>query len=504
LANFTNLRLTDAGLNLLTNVQAGADNLTFTKMVLGDGELSTPISKLTALVNPKIECVVTSGKQVGTSTYQIGAVFSNLDILTGFWWRELGVYAKGNDNTEILYCYSNAGDAGDYIPVGSDERIEKNVFVSLAVGNAENVTVEISGSDTFITVAEKGEAGGVVPLNEDGKIDDAYLPDMDYAGSVEFKTLSQDVSAHTTNKSNPHGVTASQVGLGSVPNVATNDQTPTYTEASTLATLTSGEKISVAFGKIKKAITDLISHLADATRHITAAERTTWNSKAPTSHASTSTTYGVGTSSNYGHLKITDSVSSTATDTAASAKAVKSAYDVAEANGYKLLKTQSISFESLKHSSSKYTDYKVNITGVNWTDYDEIVFKFEGTATTSSATTNWKIVYAGILGRDQDQQATTYGVDFVRYNYYGTGATATFPLKSKAVLRIIPSCDIKVENNGSYSEDSNGLGYARGYFDSTNFENDTLVFYAETNSASDSTAYSKLTGTLYIYGKKGV
>lgn len=122
--------------------------------------------------------------------------------------------------------------------------------------------------------------------------------------------------------------TASEVGLGNVPNVATNDQTPTYTEASSLTTLTSGEKMSVAFGKIKKAITDLISHIADTTKHISSTERTTWNGKAPQSHASTATTYGVGTSSNYGHLKITDAVDSTATDTAASAKALKTVNDM--------------------------------------------------------------------------------------------------------------------------------------------------------------------------------
>ena len=112
-----------------------------------------------------------------------------------------------------------------------------------------------------------------------------------------------------------------ETGTGA--NVDINEQTPTYTESTTLQTLTSGEKISIAFGKIKKAITDFISHLADTTKHITSTERTTWNNKAPTAHASTATTYGVGTSANYGHLKITDSVNSSATDTAASAKAIK-------------------------------------------------------------------------------------------------------------------------------------------------------------------------------------
>lgn len=65
---------------------------------------------------------------------------------------------------------------------------------------------------------------------------------------------------HAADKNNPHGVTKAQVGLSNVPNVTTNDQTPTFTDASTLSSLISGEKMSVAFGKIAKAISHLISH----------------------------------------------------------------------------------------------------------------------------------------------------------------------------------------------------------------------------------------------------
>lgn len=82
---------------------------------------------------------------------------------------------------------------------------------------------------------------------------------------------------HVSNKSNPHGVTKAQVGLGNVPNAATNDQTPTYTQADTLGNLVSGEKLTVSMGKIMKAIADLIAHKADAVLHVTAAERTKWN-----------------------------------------------------------------------------------------------------------------------------------------------------------------------------------------------------------------------------------
>lgn len=81
-----------------------------------------------------------------------------------------------------------------------------------------------------------------------------------------FGKLARAVSSlisHIGNKSNPHGVTKAQIGLGSVPNVSTNDQTPTYSDTTTLATLTSGEKLNVALQKVKLAITTLISHVAN-------------------------------------------------------------------------------------------------------------------------------------------------------------------------------------------------------------------------------------------------
>lgn len=60
--------------------------------------------------------------------------------------------------------------------------------------------------------------------------------------------------------------------------------------------------------------------------------QTTANGKAPTSHASSETTYGKGTSSNYGHVKLSDSTSTTSgasAGIAATPTAVKAAYDLA-------------------------------------------------------------------------------------------------------------------------------------------------------------------------------
>lgn len=67
--------------------------------------------------------------------------------------------------------------------------------------------------------------------------------------TVNGKALSANIS-----------LTATDVGLGNVPNVATNNQTPTYSQAETLANISSGEKLSVSFGKIMRLMTDYFSH----------------------------------------------------------------------------------------------------------------------------------------------------------------------------------------------------------------------------------------------------
>ena len=125
--------------------------------------------------------------------------------------------------------------------------------------------VEISASLAL------GETSSTAYCGDRGKI--AY----DHSQKAHVTGVKGD--SETAYRTGNVNITKANVGLGNVPNVATNDQTPTYTAASANANLTSGEKLSVAMGKISRAITSLISHLADGTRHITAAERTAWNAK---------------------------------------------------------------------------------------------------------------------------------------------------------------------------------------------------------------------------------
>lgn len=51
--------------------------------------------------------------------------------------------------------------------------------------------------------------------------------------------------------------------LGNVPNVTTNNQTPTWSMSSVLSNIVSGETLTIIMGKISKVINDIISHIGN-------------------------------------------------------------------------------------------------------------------------------------------------------------------------------------------------------------------------------------------------
>lgn len=171
------------------------------------------------------------------------------------------------------------GLEGALIPMGTIS-FENIPTTDVKTGYMYNISNEFTSDERFKDGIKTYSAGTNIYYTQDGKWD-VLMGDLD---KYVFKT---DFENHKNNKSNPHNVTKEQVGLNNVPNVTTNNQTVTYSDANALTTLSSGEKISIAFGKIKKAISELILHLKDGVKHITSDERTLWNTvknKANTNH----------------------------------------------------------------------------------------------------------------------------------------------------------------------------------------------------------------------------
>lgn len=127
-----------------------------------------------------------------------------------------------------------------------------------------NAVTHISDTVVHITATERKnwDAASTHANSAHAPSGATVVADSETNGNILINGEEVNVYTHPSG-TNPHGTTKSDVGLGNVPNVTTNNQTPTYTQASTLANLVSGETLSASMGKIMKAIADLISHIGN-------------------------------------------------------------------------------------------------------------------------------------------------------------------------------------------------------------------------------------------------
>lgn len=219
--------LTDRGKSLLMRAIAG-EEIEFTRFKIGDGYLAAGETgdELNDLIHTVLVFPIT-GMDVSQQGYVgLSGEFDSGDVAEDFAWREMGIFARGEDGAEILYAYANDGeDAGVLRALNTEILTEQTVTLIVAVGEAEHITA-------------------------------VFSPRQQY-------TLKTDFDQHTGNKENPHGVTKAQVGLGNVPDSHPADTAIAFTEAEENANLGSGETIKTLMGKMAKAVKSIIGHLAD-------------------------------------------------------------------------------------------------------------------------------------------------------------------------------------------------------------------------------------------------
>ena len=256
-------RLTNEG--IAAQIRAmGGEGITFTKYKIGNGDAPQDYKEATDLSNVIAEVELTDfTEEEDTGYVQLTGLFNNSDIEAAFFWREVGIYIQDPDDesADLLYAYGHVdldetGTAPE-IPAAETEVYELQLTYRVFIGEAEDVSAIIADSAVYATKAQ--------------------------------------LEAHEDDQTNPHAVTAAQVGLGNVPNVSTDDQEPTISQSAALTNLAAGDKMSVIIAKIKKAIADLISHIGNNTIHVSPTDRTDWNGKANATHNHSATDINAGT-----------------------------------------------------------------------------------------------------------------------------------------------------------------------------------------------------------------
>ena len=146
--------VTKKGYNLLAESIATKKPITFTKVVVGDGDdTGLDINTMTGVVSPKMELPIGNGEKGGDGEYVIQAVLSNKTLEHSFFPKEVGLFAKCGDGEEVLYSYSNGGNNVGLMP-DKNTPINAEIYnIRTKIGNATNITF-VASDDTYVTKGE--------------------------------------------------------------------------------------------------------------------------------------------------------------------------------------------------------------------------------------------------------------------------------------------------------------------------------------------------------------
>ncbi len=235
MAEFTRLVITEKGQQLISKIFSGTTGVKFTKISTSSKAYEEDeLSKLEALEEIRQANPVAGVERTESAAVKVVTAFTNAELTEGYYLRSMGLFAEDPDEGEILYGVTAELSGNCYMPPYNGVTLSAlDVEMVTAVGNAENISLEV-----------------------------------DPAASVTVEQLNS-VRSRV------------EVLEGTMANIETLI-IPVYVQSENLVPLVSGEKLSVAFGKLAKAVSELISHLADNVRHITASERSKWNGKTTT------------------------------------------------------------------------------------------------------------------------------------------------------------------------------------------------------------------------------
>lgn len=186
------LYLTNAGRKLLAKGQAG-NQLRFTKFVIGDGQIDS-VKEMLEMDKLKRErksigMRANSVKVNGDGTATISVLLTNDDNKEWIDLREFGLYTQDPDIGEILYAVGSNASRPDPIPPSKMKMWEMQMDIIVQISNAENVTINIDRSMTYVTYEEfwdlagQGRTTQTVKQNWD-LIQDLYLKLLGFANST--------------------------------------------------------------------------------------------------------------------------------------------------------------------------------------------------------------------------------------------------------------------------------------------------------------------------------
>lgn len=206
-----------------------------------------PSSQLPSYVDDVLEYASVSAFPL---TGEAGKIYVALDTNRTYRWG-------GSEYAEISASIA-LGETQGTAYEGNKGKANADAITALQSNKVDKETGKGLSTNDF-TTAEKNKLSGIAAgaeANVQSDWSQTTTTADDYIKNKPTSLPASDVYAWAKASTKPT-YTASEVGLGNVPNVTTDNQTPTVTEATTRANIASGDTLKTIIGKIKKFFADL-------------------------------------------------------------------------------------------------------------------------------------------------------------------------------------------------------------------------------------------------------
>lgn len=158
---FNGLKLTKLGEILLANINGNLnETLIFTSGAVGAGAINdeNEINSLTALKDKwkDLDILNIEKDEDDETIVKLELQFSNVDLQEAKLFREIGIYAKGNNGEPVLFAYSNAGENYDYVPLPKDNPQTFTIQINLKITSNSKIDAIINMAG-FVTIGKMVE-----------------------------------------------------------------------------------------------------------------------------------------------------------------------------------------------------------------------------------------------------------------------------------------------------------------------------------------------------------
>lgn len=157
MAEFSKIVTTNAGLALLTDAALSSGTITFTGIRTGSGTYDgTEDLKLMTSLKAQKQIFGITGVTKSGATVKVRSVLSNEGLVAGYNVTEIGLYARGENGTEILYGIITAVPGReDYFPPYTDAPTTVTIEIYLTIETGESVTFQATViAGTYVSVED--------------------------------------------------------------------------------------------------------------------------------------------------------------------------------------------------------------------------------------------------------------------------------------------------------------------------------------------------------------